>query len=88
MHRVEMFQVKVPTIFFGTQGFSAHRDGRYCSSSVEDFCWQLNPADWLLVAALTGHVAQTLEFIHVMLHCMDHRNWQAQTIEYYHCHPS
>ena len=28
-----MFKVKVPTIFFGTQGFSARRDGRYYSNS-------------------------------------------------------
>jgi hypothetical protein len=24
-----MVEVKVPVIFFGTEGFSAHRDGRY-----------------------------------------------------------
>jgi hypothetical protein len=29
-----MLQVKVPIIFFGTQGFSARRDGRYSSSSL------------------------------------------------------
>jgi hypothetical protein len=27
----EMLKVKVPIIFFGTQGFPARRDGHYCS---------------------------------------------------------
>ena len=31
----EMLEVKVPIVFFGTQGFSAHRDGRYCREFFE-----------------------------------------------------
>ena len=30
----DMFEVKVPIVFFGTQGFSAHRDGRYIINSI------------------------------------------------------
>lgn len=30
-----MFEVKVPVIFFDTEGFSAHRDGRYFNFLVK-----------------------------------------------------
>ena len=29
---LKMLEVKVPTIFFGTPGFSARRDGRYATA--------------------------------------------------------
>jgi hypothetical protein len=33
----DMYEVKVPIVFFGTQGFSAHRDGHYLSLRVNNY---------------------------------------------------
>jgi len=40
----EMLEVEVPTIFFGTQGFSARRNGRYANTRIIEGVGGIPPA--------------------------------------------